>query len=117
MLFAGSDFVITVRHGEHSGLARLRKEMDANPERLRLGPFAVMHAIADHVVDNYLDVTQLIETDIDTMEEEIFATRGTLDIEPIYLLKREIVELRRAISPLSGCDRPSHTSRRPDHQR
>jgi hypothetical protein len=28
-------------------------EMDADPEQLRLGPYAVMHAIADHVVDSY----------------------------------------------------------------
>jgi magnesium transporter len=27
--------------------------MDADPEQLRLGPYAVMHAIADHVVDSY----------------------------------------------------------------
>lgn len=83
MLFVGPDFVITVRHGDFSELARLRNDMDANPEHLRLGPYAVMHAIADHVVDSYLDATQLIETDIDTMEEEIFATHGPLDIEPI----------------------------------
>ena len=31
--------------------------MEANPEQMRLGPYAVMHAIADYVVDNYLEVT------------------------------------------------------------
>ena len=34
-----------------------------------------MHAIADHVVDSYLDVTDSMETDIDAMEEDIFSPR------------------------------------------
>jgi magnesium transporter len=60
-----------------------------------------MHAIADSVVDTYLDVTDLIETDIDSMEEDIFSPLSQTDIESIYLLKREVVELRRAVNPLT----------------
>jgi magnesium transporter len=60
-----------------------------------------MHAIADHVVDSYLDITDLIETDIDAMEEDIFSPRTQTNIECIYLLKREVVELRRAVAPLT----------------
>jgi magnesium transporter len=101
MIFVGTDFVVTVRHGEHSGLADVRKRLDASPAILKLGPYAVMHAIADHVVDSYLDVTDLIETDIDTMEEDIFSPLAQTNIECIYLLKREVVELRRAVSPLT----------------
>ena len=101
MIFVGPDFVVTVRHGEHGGLADVRKRLDASPAILALGPYAVMHAIADHVVDSYLDVTDSIETDIDTMEEEVFSPRTQTNIESIYLLKREVVELRRAVSPLT----------------
>jgi magnesium transporter len=101
MIFVGADFVVTVRHGEHSGLAGVRKRMDASPAIMKLGPYAIMHAIADHVVDSYLDVTDLIETDIDAMEEDIFSARTQTNIECIYLLKREVVELRRAVSPLT----------------
>lgn len=101
MIFVGKDFVVTVRHGEHGGLSELRERMDARPEHLRLGPFAVMHAIADYVVDHYLAVTSRIETDIDNIEEAAFTPGGRVDVEPIYLLKREVVELRRCVSPLS----------------
>ncbi len=31
-----------------------------------------------------------------------FAPGRTLEVEPIYLLKREVVELRRCVNPLSG---------------
>jgi magnesium transporter len=101
MIFVGGDFVVTVRHGEHGGLAGVRKRLDASPAILKLGPYAIMHAIADHVVDGYLDVTDLVETDIDAMEEEIFSPLAHTNIECIYLLKREVVELRRAVGPLT----------------
>ena len=76
MIFVGQEFVVTVRHGDFTGLAGVRTELDADPDQLRLGPYAVMHAIADHVVDSYLETAQLMQTDIDTMEEEIFAAHG-----------------------------------------
>ncbi len=101
MIFVGRDFVVTVRHGEHGGLSDVRKRMDANPEQMQLGPYAVMHAIADHVVDHYLEVTGLMLSDIDSIEALAFAPSRRLDVEPIYLLKREVVELRRCVSPLS----------------
>jgi magnesium transporter len=101
MIFVGSSFVITVRHGEHGGLAKVRKRMEADQEQMRLGPYAVMHAIADYVVDNYLEVTQLMEKDIDAIEEAAFAPGLRTEIEPIYLFKREVVELRRCVNPLS----------------
>ena len=31
MIFVGPDFVVTVRHGEHGGLAGVRKHLDASP--------------------------------------------------------------------------------------
>ena len=102
MVFVGKDFVITVRHGEHGGLSEVRKRMDADPDQLRLGPYAVMHAIADYVVDHYVEVTRLMECDIDAIEEVAFSPGRTLDVEPIYLLKREVVELRRCVNPLSA---------------
>ncbi|MEV0106863.1 magnesium and cobalt transport protein CorA [Nocardia sp. NPDC050799] len=101
LVFLGTDFVVAVRHGEHSGLRQVRAELEADPERLRLGPGAVLHAIADHVVDAYLDVVQEIETDVEEMEQEVFTPRSRLTIESIYQLKREIVELRRAVVPLA----------------
>lgn len=102
MVFVGKDFVVTVRHGEHGGLSEVRKRLDADPVQMRFGPYAVMHAIADNVVDHYLEVSSLIESDIDSIEEVAFAPGRKIDVEPIYLLKREVVELRRCVNPLSS---------------
>ncbi|NUP29697.1 MAG: magnesium and cobalt transport protein CorA [Nocardia sp.] len=101
MIFTAPDFVIAVRHGEHSPLAMVRRELEADPQRLRLGTGSVLHAIADHVVDTYIDVVQAVEFDIDAMEEEVFTPRTPITVEAIYQLKREVVELRRAVNPLA----------------
>jgi magnesium transporter len=100
MVFLGPDFVITVRHGEHSSLRQVRAELEADPEQLALGPAAVLHGIADHIVDAYLEVTEAIETDIEEMETEVFEPRSKVDSEQIYVMKREVLELRRAVVPL-----------------
>ena len=76
MIFVGRDFVVTVRHGDFSGLAgACAANWRRHRRRLKLGPYAVMHAIADHVVDHYLEVTDTIEVDVDAMEVEIFSPR------------------------------------------
>ena len=104
MVFIGPAFVITVRHGRHGSLGPLREELEAHPHQLAKGPAAVLHAIADHVVDDYLSVTDAVQEDIDQVEMDVFADNGArLDPGRIYQLKRERLELKRAVVPL---DRP-----------
>ncbi|MFF8639361.1 magnesium and cobalt transport protein CorA [Streptomyces sp. NPDC015345] len=101
MVFVGRDFVITVRHGRHGSLGPLREELEGAPEQLAQGPAAVLHAIADHVVDDYLAATDAVQSDIDQVETAVFAPDGErLDPGRIYQLKRELLELKRAVVPL-----------------
>ncbi|MBL1106214.1 magnesium/cobalt transporter CorA [Streptomyces sp. 5-8] len=101
MMFVGEDFVITVRHGRHGSLGPLREELEADPHQLAKGPAAVLHAIADHVVDDYLNVTDAVQADIDQVETEVFSENGArLDPGRIYQMKRELLELKRAVVPL-----------------
>jgi len=100
MAFLGQEFVVTVRRGQHSGLSSVRRNLESTPERLAMGPDAVLHAVADYVVDSYLDVADRVEEDIDQMEELVFSTRSAVSAEQIYILKHEITEMRRAVVPL-----------------
>ncbi|MGW2568512.1 magnesium/cobalt transporter CorA [Streptomyces sp. NPDC001537] len=101
MVFVGEDFVITVRHGMHGSLGPLREGLEADPQQLAKGPAAVLHAIADHVVDDYLLVTDSVQADIDQVEMDVFAENGArADPGRIYQLKRELLELKRAVVPL-----------------
>ncbi|MGY1636676.1 magnesium/cobalt transporter CorA [Geodermatophilus sp. SYSU D00742] len=100
MVFLGADYVITVRHGEHGGLSDLRQSMEQQPDLLCLGPAAVLYAVADHVVDAFVDVAGAVEEDVDELEASVFSDRRTDDIGRLYQLKRELMSLRRAVSPL-----------------
>ena len=102
MVFLGATFVVTVRHGSHGGLRQVRTQLEADEDLLRRGPSAVLHAIADTIVDNYVDVTDRIEIDIDQIEELVFSARRSREVERVYFVKRELVELRRAVSPLAA---------------
>ena len=73
MVFVGPDFVVTVRHGDHSELARVRRQLQDDPDHLRHGPSAVLHAVADRVVDDYLTVVDQLQDDIDELEISVFA--------------------------------------------
>ncbi|MFE9811847.1 magnesium and cobalt transport protein CorA [Streptomyces sp. NPDC005548] len=102
MVFVGPDFVITVRHGRHGSLGPLREELESDPAQLSKGPAAVLHAIADHVVDDYVSVTDSVQADIDQVEADVFAEDGArADAGRIYQLKRELLELKRAAVPLA----------------
>ncbi|MEV6618597.1 magnesium and cobalt transport protein CorA [Streptomyces sp. NPDC051051] len=102
MVFVGQDFVVTVRHGRHGSLGPLREGLESDPDQLAKGPSAVLHAVADQVVDEYLNVIDAAQMDIDQVETDVFAENGArADPGRIYQLKRELLELKRAVVPLS----------------
>jgi magnesium transporter len=102
MVFCGADFVVTVRHGTHGELGPVRRRLEEQPERLALGPAAVVHAIADRVVDDYMCVADGVQQDIDEVEEAVFAPERTNEASRIYRLKREVIHLKRAVGPLAS---------------
>ncbi|WP_193241402.1 magnesium/cobalt transporter CorA [Streptomyces phaeolivaceus] len=104
MVFIGDSFVVTVRHGEQAPLAAVRRRLEAEPEMLRHGPAAVLYAIADAVVDHYVDVAGELGTDLEELETEVFSPVGggsRHTASGIYAFKRQILEFRRATVPLA----------------
>ena len=98
-VFAGPDFVITVRHDEASDLAGVRTRLEARPDLLRRGPVAVLHAIMDRVVDDYAPVVAGLENDIDEIEDQVFSGHEGVS-RRIYELSREVIAFGRASGPL-----------------
>jgi magnesium transporter len=100
MVFLGADYVISVRHGTHGELGELRRELEQQPDLMRHGPAAVLYAIADHVVDDFVQVAEAVEDDVEELEVAVFSPDRTDDTPRIYQLKRELMGLRRAVAPL-----------------
>ncbi len=102
MVFLGNHFVITVRRGEHAQLSSLRRALEADPERLARGPSEVLYAIADKIIDDYLDVVAEFEKDLDELESAVFSRGGSHEVDRVYQLKRELIEFRRCVMPLGA---------------
>ncbi len=101
--FIGPDFVVTVRHGESDVLTAVRRELDAaGPELLGLGPSAVLYRAADRIVDGYEDVVDDINVDVEDIEGQVFGGDDIDHAQRIYKLKREVLEFRRAVVPLTN---------------
>ncbi|WP_040157172.1 magnesium/cobalt transporter CorA [Mobilicoccus massiliensis] len=100
MMFVGDRFVLTVRNGEANPLAGLRATLERRPERLRLGPLAVMHAVLDLIVDTYLRIDTDLAADLSDIEEAVFDGDRDVQSTDIYKLKREVLEFKRGAVPL-----------------
>ncbi|KOT78326.1 magnesium transporter CorA [Streptomyces rimosus subsp. pseudoverticillatus] len=104
MIFLGDSFVVTVRHGEASPLAAVRRRLEHEPDVLRHGPTAVLYAVGDAVVDHYIEVAAELQVDLEELEAEVFApSRGgdsNNTAAAIYAFKREVLGFRRATNPL-----------------
>ncbi|GAC1398545.1 MAG: hypothetical protein NVSMB60_09800 [Mycobacterium sp.] len=59
-----------------------------------------LNAIAEHVLDTYYAVADRVQDDVDALQANVFTTSINADLERAYLLKREVIEMRRAVEPL-----------------
>jgi magnesium transporter len=99
-IFVGTKFVVTVRHGKGGSLHQARLALEGMQKVLAHGPSAVVYAVCDTVVDRYEEVAGSLVTDVDEVESSVFASERTNDSARIYVLKRELAEMRRAVLPL-----------------
>ena len=100
LVFLGHDYIITVRHGEASELAPVRSQLEQQPELLKHGPGAVLHAIVDRVVDDYAPAIAGLGEDIDQVEDQVFSGTRTNVAQRIHKLKREVLQFEHAVGPL-----------------
>ncbi len=113
-IFVGTNFVLSVRnHSSHDFLGvRLRCERE--PHLLRHGAGFVFYALIDAVVDRYFPLLDLIETELEEIEEQIFAPGAARsNIQRLYALKRRATVLRHAVAPLLEVASKLHGGRVP----
>jgi len=100
-IFVGPRYVVTVRHGASLPYSEVRTRAESTPQLLRKGPGFVLYALMDFVVDHYFPIVDSLEEQLEDLEEEIFDHSFDRDtMQRIYELKRRLVTLKRAVSPL-----------------
>ena len=100
-IFIGPRFLVTVRHGTSLSYTPVRQRLERNPEMLAKGPSVALHAVLDFIVDNYQPIVSDFETELDALEQDIFAESYSRDtIARLYHLRKELTRMRLAVAPL-----------------
>ncbi len=100
-IFMGKNYLITIRTGPSNSYAPVRDHYHMRPEKLRMGPIFVLHAILDFIVDNYMPVTDRLGSYLREQERHIFTfefSKSTL--KNLYELKSQLVHMRAVILPV-----------------
>ncbi len=90
-----------MRRDTERGFADVRARCENEPDLLMHGAAYVLYALMDKVVDRYFPVLDALETELESVEEQIFV-RNTArsNIESLYALKRKLMTLKHAVDPL-----------------
>ena len=100
-LFIGPRYLLTVRHGASLSFTSARVRCERAPESMRLGPSYGLYAVLDAVVDNYLPIIEEYQRELHALEKDIFAeSYRRQTIHRLYELKRDLTQMRLAVSPL-----------------
>jgi magnesium transporter len=100
-IFVGRNYILSVRRGAQKGFQDVRERCEREPDLLQIGAGYVLYALMDAVVDRYFPVLQEIETELDRIEELIFASKSVREnIEQLYALKQRLTCVKHAVAPL-----------------
>ena len=100
-VFAGKDYVVSVRHGASSTYSPVRARAESSPKMLRHGVDFVLYAIMDFVVDCYFPVLDTLETCTEELAQELLMRPPEQrDVQRIHDLRHDLEALRRTASPL-----------------
>ena len=109
-IFVGRGYVVSVRHGASTSYATARQRCEACPAVLAGGEDYILYAILDFIVDNYLPVVETVQAEVDELEDGVLhRTLKAPEVDRLYLLRRELLRLRKAVAPLVDvCHRLEH---------
>src|SRR6266849_1049048 len=99
--FVGPRYIVSIRHGATPSYDAIRSRCESTPGLLAKGPGYVLYAVMDFIVDQYFPIVDLLGDKLEQLEDAIFSqTFNRTTVQRIYELKRNMLEIKRAVSPL-----------------
>ncbi|OGA38672.1 MAG: magnesium and cobalt transport protein CorA [Betaproteobacteria bacterium RIFCSPLOWO2_12_FULL_68_19] len=100
-VFAGRNYVLSVRQGSERGFTDVRARAEREPELLKHGSGYVLYALMDAVVDRYAPVLDAVESKLESLEEQLFSGGSPrASIESLYYVKQQLTALKHVTGPL-----------------
>lgn len=99
-IFLGKNCVVTFHREPLKSIEQIRETVQKKPEVLMgHGSDMLVHAILDHLVDQYQPVLDEYDAKLDLLQEEIFNNPPKDYLSTVMQMKRDIFHLRRTIAP------------------
>ncbi len=98
-LFVGEHFVVSHHREPRRSVQSVRERYAKRPELFDRTTDFLLHDILDALVDNYLPALEELETEIDRVEDRVYADPTKETLVDIMALKRDILHLRRILGP------------------
>ena len=99
-LFLGKNYVVTFHKEPVRSIEQVRDQVRKKPDTfLGHGADLLVHAVLDHLVDNYMPVIEYYDQKIDSIEEEMFNSPAKGYLASVMQVKRDIFALRRTVAP------------------
>jgi magnesium transporter len=101
-VFAGPNYVLSVRHRTERGFTDVRARAEREPELLKHGSGYVLYALMDAIVDRYFPVLDAVEMELEKLEGRLFTPGASPreNIEALYYVKQKLTTMKHATSPL-----------------
>jgi magnesium transporter len=97
--FLGPNYLITAERAALPAVGSTKAWLARSSESLRRGPDFLLYLLLDGIVDEYLDLTDQMNDQVDGLEERIFGTPDKSVSEAIFDLRHKAAWLRRLVSP------------------
>jgi len=96
-----NNFVFTFKEKMDDLFDPIEKRLQNSKSRMRaLGPDYLTYAILDSIIDQNFALLESLDEIIDLIEEELLVNPGTDTLKRIQSIKRELIYVRRSVSPL-----------------
>jgi magnesium transporter len=99
-LFIGRNYLVSIHRGPSSVLDEAAARWTRGGQLLREGVGFLVYTVLDAIIDSYFPLLDAIKEEMDDNEMDIFSRLQQDDVQRLLRLKRTLVALRRALSPL-----------------
>ncbi|HSQ23974.1 MAG TPA: magnesium/cobalt transporter CorA [Pyrinomonadaceae bacterium] len=99
-IFLGKNYLVTVHSRPIRGIETARRLWGQWSDRSELGSGLLAYLLIDAIVDDYMPLLDIISERMDDLEDSIFGEWRPEVIEEIFMVKKKLLYLRRAITPL-----------------
>ena len=99
-IFLGKNYIVTVHSEPIRAIETAERLWRSWTDLAERGTGLLAYLLIDAVVDDYLPLLDTVSDRMDSLEDRIFADFQDESLEEIFRIKKELLLLRRAVTPL-----------------